>query len=111
MLKRSSHLEKVQSIRRSMKIPFFSEIAHHINYILQHMRVQRKTAKSVVVYALILIERVITKTQAMGINNFKKVDTTELYDLIVTSMQEKNANLLSENGGSFTDNQFDLKVE
>jgi len=74
--------EKQEMMSRSIKAPYWSEVAKLINFILTGLKCNEKTAKSVCLLALIIMETTIIKSQNISLRNFRNINIGELSDIL-----------------------------
>ena len=77
-----SDIDKLNIKRKTIKSPFFSEISAFMTYILSSLKVNSTVAKSICVFTMIFIEKLIVKSQQMRANDFKNSSQSDITDLV-----------------------------
>ena len=93
-----SDIDKLNIKRKTIKSPFFSEISAIMTYILSSLKVNSTVAKSICVFTMIFIEKLIVKSQQMRTSDFKNSSQSDITDLVQQLFPQKHSNMLSRSG-------------
>lgn len=68
--------------RSSIRAPKYKEVSKMITFILLKLRISARTSKSAVILMLMLLEKIIVKSQNMRLKNFNCASVSEVQELI-----------------------------